>query len=81
MPKVKCKYYDCVYLDDNYCGAAAIEIDPDEGCLTYTRMDEMPEDEDWDDDEELDELWDEDEEGDLFLEDEEEDDWLEDDLD
>ena len=76
MPKVKCKYYDCVHLEDNFCGATAVEFDPDEGCLTYKRLDEMSE-EDWDEEEELEELWEEEEEDDLFLED---DDWLEEDL-
>ena len=77
MPKVKCRYYDCVYLEDNICGAAAVELDPEEGCLTYKRLDEVS-DEDWDDEDELEELWEEEaEEDDLFLED---DDWLEDDL-
>lgn len=78
MPKVKCRYYDCVYLEDSYCGAVAIEIDPEEGCLTYARIEDVEDDDDWDDDEEIDELWDEeeDEDADLFLED---DDWIEDD--
>lgn len=79
MPKVKCRYFDCVYLEDSICGAAAIEIDPEEGCLTYARLDEMPDDDDWEDDEELEELWDEDADAELFI-DEEDDDWLEDDL-
>jgi len=25
-----------VHLDDGYCGATAVEIDPEDGCLTYT---------------------------------------------
>jgi hypothetical protein len=76
MPKVKCRYYDCVYLEDNICGAAGVELDPEEGCLTYKRLDEMS-DEDWDEEEELDELWEEEDEDDFFVE---EDDWLEADL-
>jgi hypothetical protein len=81
MPKIRCRYYDCVYVEDGICGAAAVEIDPDDGCLTYARLEDGPEDEDWEDEEELDELWDEEEDADLFLDDEEEDDWLDDDLD
>jgi hypothetical protein len=57
MPRIRCHYVDCVFLDDAYCSAAAIEIDPDEGCMTYSRADGIADD-DWDDDEEL-EDWDE----------------------
>ena len=35
MPRIRCAYEDCVFLDDGYCTAAAVEIDPDRGCLTY----------------------------------------------
>jgi len=69
---------DCVFLENGYCGAAAIEIDPDEGCLTYSHVDEVPADEEWEE-EEVEEVWEEDEE-ELYTEDEDEDDlWLEDD--
>jgi hypothetical protein len=74
MPRIRCRYSDCVYLEDDYCGTASIELDPDEGCLTYTHIGDVPENDDWEEDE-LDEFWDEDEE-DLYLEDEDEDDWL-----
>ena len=40
MPRIRCHYEDCVFLEDGYCGAAAIELDPENGCLTYTRVDE-----------------------------------------
>ena len=50
MPRILCHYVDCVFLDDEYCGTAAIEIDPDEGCMAYTRPNEISDD-DWDDDE------------------------------
>jgi len=33
MPRIRCHYLDCVFLDDGYCSAAAIEIDPDVGCM------------------------------------------------
>ncbi len=25
MPRIRCHYLDCVFLDEGYCGAAAIE--------------------------------------------------------
>ena len=72
MPRIRCHYLDCILLDDGYCGAAAIELDPDSGCMTYKRVDdvngvesdweeeeeeEMEEWEETDLDEEEDELW------------------------
>jgi hypothetical protein len=76
MPRILCRYIDCVYLEDGYCGAPKVSLDPDEGCLKYTRMGEIPE-EDWEEEEELDQIWDADEE-DLYLVDEA-DDWFEED--
>jgi len=70
MPRIRCRYVDCVFLEDGYCGAAAVEIDPDEGCLTYSHIEDVPAEEGWDD-EELNEIWDEEEE-ELYAEDEEE---------
>jgi len=70
MPRIRCHYSDCVFIDDGYCDAAAVEIDPDTGCMTYTRPD-TAEEEDWDDEDELDE-WDDaeiEDEDDLWLED------------
>ena len=74
MPRIRCHYIDCVYLEDGFCGIASVEIDPDEGCRTYKRIGESPDDEDLDD-ENLEEIWEEDED-DLFAEDDEPDDWL-----
>jgi hypothetical protein len=71
MPRIRCHYTDCVFVDDGYCGAAAVEIDPDTGCATYSPNEEAvaeqleDELEEWEDDEE--------EEEDSWLEDEEED--------
>jgi hypothetical protein len=59
MPRIRCHYIDCILLDDGYCGAAAIELDPDVGCMTYSRADELEVDEDWEDDEEELEEWEE----------------------
>lgn len=69
MPRIRCHYTDCVFLDDGYCGAAAVEFDPDTGCATYSPNGET-DDELLVDDEELEE-WEDDEE-------EEEDSWLDD---
>lgn len=67
MPRIRCYYIDCVFLDDGFCGTAAVEVDPDEGCMTYKQasalLDEDLElvEEEWEDlgfDEEEDEdLW------------------------
>lgn len=79
MPRIRCHYIDCVFLEEGYCGAAAVELDPVDGCLTYTRSDEEPATEEWVAGE-LEELWeDEDEEIALYEEDELEDDWEDDD--
>ena len=71
MPRIKCHYIDCVFLDEGYCSAAAIELDPDTGCATYSPSDEALATEDWEEEEEEweedeaededDELWDEEE--------------------
>jgi len=71
MPRIKCHYIDCVFLDDGYCSAAAVEIDPDTGCATYSPSDavagewEEEEEGEWEEEEgeeEDDELWDDEEE-------------------
>ena len=68
MPRIRCLYVDCVYLDDGFCSAAAVEIDPDMGCTTFARPDDLEAGEDLDFDE-MDE-WDElDDEEDLWLDD------------
>ena len=71
MPRIKCHYMDCVFLDEGYCSAAAVEIDPDTGCVTYSPSGEVEAAEEWDEEEaeeweedegdEEDDLWDEDE--------------------
>jgi hypothetical protein len=77
MPRIRCHYIDCVFLDDGYCGAAAIEVDPDIGCMTYSRADDLDVDDEWEDDEGTLDEWDE-----LEIEDEDDDDlWLDDDED
>ena len=36
MPKIRCLYEECVFLVKEYCSAPSIELDPEDGCLTYT---------------------------------------------
>lgn len=36
MPKIRCYYDDCVFLAKGLCDAPAIELDPEDGCLTYS---------------------------------------------
>ncbi len=71
MPRIRCHYDDCIFLEEGHCGAAAVELEPDSGCLTYTRVDEADGEEEWEEDEFEDEF--EEEEDDLY--DEEDDDW------
>jgi hypothetical protein len=71
MARIRCHYTDCVFLDDGYCTAAAIELDPDTGCATYSPTEEAAKD-DWDESEDLEEWEDDDTE-------EEDDSWDEDD--
>ncbi len=71
MPRVRCYYTDCVFLEENYCSAVRIEINPDEGCLTYkvaASEEDWVEEEEWLDEEEA---WEDDEweEDDLWLDD------------
>ena len=73
MARIRCHYLDCVFLDDGFCSAAAIEIDPDSGCLTYSPSTEASTDDEWDEEEELEE-WEELDEND----EEEEDNWMDD---
>jgi len=74
MPRIRCHYTDCVFLDQGYCAAAAAEIDPDEGCLTYSPTGEVSPDEAWEENESLEQEWEEtgfgtgDDEDDLWLE-------------
>jgi hypothetical protein len=74
MPRIRCHYVDCVFLDDGYCGAAAVEIDPDVGCMTYSRADDSEVEDEWEEEEEELEEWedvDSDEEDDeLWIDDE-----------
>lgn len=83
MPRIRCHYVDCVFLDEGYCAAAAVELDSEEGCLTYAAAGEVSAEDAWDDNEALEEEWeeagfapdeDEDEDGDDDLDEEDEED-------
>ncbi len=65
IPKIQCGFVDCVFLEEGFCGAEIVEIDPDESCITYTSIDDiaMVDDEDWEE-EELEEMGEE-EDGDF----------------
>jgi hypothetical protein len=80
MPRIRCHYEDCVFLEDGYCGAAAIELEPENGCLTYTRVDEADDKttEEW---EEEDFEEDADEDADEYDDEEDEDLWEDEDED
>ena len=58
MPRIRCHYLDCVFLDEGYCSAALVEFDQDSGCNTYSPNDEASSEEAWDEEEELEE-WEE----------------------
>jgi hypothetical protein len=77
MPRIRCHYVDCVFLDDGYCGAAAVEVDPDMGCMTYSRADDAEVADEWEEEEEeLDEI---DEWEDVDVDEEDEDLWIDED--
>lgn len=68
MPRIKCHYVDCVFVDDGYCSAAAVEIDPETGCNTYSPSDDVDDDWEWDEEEEETE-WEEEDDDDLWEDD------------
>jgi len=79
MPRIRCRYLDCVYLEDGYCSSEVVEIDPDEGCVTFTLITDANVDDDWDD-EKIEDLWDVDDDDLLGDDDDDLDLWLEEDL-
>jgi hypothetical protein len=76
MPRIRCLYIDCNFLDDNYCTAPSVEIDPDLGCATYVPLGDEALDDDWEEDDGYDgwntEDIDEDEDTDDWLDEEDE---------
>ena len=77
MPKIRCHYIDCAFLDEGYCSAAMVELDPDAGCKTYSPTAEAVDENDWEEEEEeeleeWEELEDEDDEDVVWMDDEDE---------
>lgn len=72
MPRIRCHYADCVFLDEGYCAAAAVELDPEEGCLTYSPSGDVSPDEAWEENESMEEEW---EEAGFVSEGEDDDEW------
>ena len=42
MARIRCKYLECEFLDDNYCSAALVELDSNRGCLTFPPSSKKP---------------------------------------
>ncbi len=61
MTRVRCYIEDCMFWKKGICQAKEIEIDPDEGCLTFKLEEEEEEDffSDWEEEgfDELEEEW------------------------
>ena len=73
MPRIRCHYIDCVFIDNGYCSAAAVEIDPETSCVTYSHPEGVVASEKIWDEEELEEQDEDDiDEDDQFDDDEEE---------
>jgi hypothetical protein len=36
VPRIRCRYSNCIHLDDGFCSTHRIELDPEEGCLSFT---------------------------------------------
>jgi len=80
MPRIRCRYEACIFLESGYCTSERIELDPEMGCLTFQQAGE-DEALEWDE-EEVDVLEDDTEEAlEWDEEDEDEDDEDEDDAD
>jgi len=73
MARIRCHYSDCSFLDEGFCSAAQVEIDPDTGCNTFSPNTETAANDEWEDEEE--EEWEE-----ISEEDDEDDEtWLDED--
>ena len=48
MPRIRCYYEGCVYQEGDFCRAEDVEFNVEQGCLTFTQMEELPlDDESW----------------------------------
>ena len=72
MPRIRCHYIDCVFLDDGYCRSTTIELDSDIGCMTYSRTNVVGIDDQLEDEDQGLEEWEEIDDEELWLEDDEE---------
>ena len=87
MPRIRCRYIDCIYLEAGFCGTDQIDLDPELGCLTYSQEEEeveLPKAAEWDEEEKVledKEEWDEEDleedldEDDFEDEDDDDEDW------
>ena len=71
MPRIRCHYIDCIFLDDGYCRSTSIELDSDIGCMTYSRTNGIDADDQWEEDDEELEGWEEIDDEELWLDDDE----------
>lgn len=53
MARIQCRYLQCIHLDNGYCSALLVQLDPEEGCLSYSQDSIESLDDDWDDDEDF----------------------------
>jgi hypothetical protein len=53
MARIQCRYLQCIHLDDGYCSALLVQLDPEEGCITYSQGSIESLDDDWNDDEDF----------------------------
>lgn len=74
MPRIRCHYTDCIFLDEGYCGAAAVELDPDVGCMTFSRSEDTQVESEWEEEDDDMEDWEE-----VELDEEDEELWLDED--
>lgn len=74
MPRIRCHYIECVFLDDGYCGAAAVEFDPDAGCMTFSRANDLDVEQEWEAEEEEVDDWEE-----MDIDEEDDEIWLDED--
>lgn len=87
MPRIRCHYDDCVFLDAGFCSTERIELDPEMGCLTYQQADEAEpvaaawEAEEEEEVEEVEDVFDEEDDEEVEWEDDEDDDEDDDDED
>ena len=79
MPPIRCRYSDCLNIEEGFCAAGSIELDPEDGCLTYEPTGEIQV-ADWGDDEAFDDYWDDDDDDSIAYQDDDGDGWSSDEL-